>query len=223
MRKKSELFSEISQSKYTSQTPLHMECHAPSGKLQHIMGSRPKVRKSAPKLAEPELFEYSVKYLAQRACASEELRTRLRRRAANARDIDAVIARLKEVGYLDDQKFAETYASSRAGNEGFGRLRVLSDLRSRRIAPSTAEKAVAEVFEGKEEADLIDAYIERRMPSLQIQGLIEDQRELAKAYRRLRRAGFSSAGVMSALRRRAARPEEIEEPLDEAQEGDEPL
>ena len=179
------------------------------------MEQRGKVRKSAPKLAEGELFEYSVRYLAQRSCSSEELKTRLRRRAAKLSDIDPVIARLKDIGYLNDRKFAESFASLRAENDGFGRMRVLSDLRSRRIAPGTAEKAVAEVFEGKEEAALIDAYIERRMSSLRTGEPIEDPRELAKAYRRLRRAGFTSGGVLSALKRRAARPEEIEEPLED--------
>lgn len=173
------------------------------------------MRKSALKLAEAELFEYSVRYLAQRSCSSEELKTRLRQRALKTGDVETVIDRLKDIGYLNDRKFAESFASNRADNDGFGRMRVLSDLRSRRVAPSTAEQAVAQVFEGKEEAGLIDAYIERRLPSLQTHGLVEDQRELAKAYRRLRRAGFSSGGVMQALKRRAARPEEIEEPAEE--------
>jgi regulatory protein len=195
-----------------------MECHAPSGKLQYIVQERRKVRKIAPKLAEAELFEYSVRYLARFACSSEELKAKLRLRAAKPEDIDGVIARLKDVGYLNDRKFAEGFASNRAENDGFGRMRVLSDLRSRRVAPATAEKVVADIFEGKEEADLIDAFIDRRMPSLKARDLIEDRRDLAKAYRRLRRAGFSSGGVMSALKRRAARPEEIEEPLEESLE-----
>jgi regulatory protein len=176
---------------------------------------RKKVRKPAPKLAETELFEYSVRYLAQRSCSSEALKTKLHTRAARASDVDTVIARLKDVGYLNDKKFAENFAANRAENDGFGRMRVLSDLRSRRVAPALAEKAVADVFEGKQEADLIDAFIERRMPSFQGAAKIADQRELARAYNRLRRAGFSSTGALSALRRRAARPEEIEEPFED--------
>jgi len=167
------------------------------------------------------LFEYSVRYLAQRSCSSEELKTKLRRRAARSSDADSVVARLQDAGYLNDARFAESFASSRAENDGFGRMRVLSDLRSRRVAPTTAERAVAEVFAGKDEADLIDAFIERRMPSLKEAGLIEDQRDLAKAFRRLRRAGFSSGGALSALKRRAARPEEIEEPTEDEEDPEE--
>jgi hypothetical protein len=71
---------------------------------------------------------------------------------------------------------------------------------------------VEQVFEDKSESELIDAFIERRLPSLVGAGQIEDERILARAYRRLRRAGFSSGGTLTALKRMAARPESIEEP-----------
>jgi regulatory protein len=164
------------------------------------------------KLAAEELFQYSVRYLGIRACSSDELKARLRPRAARAADVDSTIARLKEIGYLNDQRFAEGYATARLESDGFGRLRVLRDLRARRVTGKIAEKAIEQAFEGKAESELIDAFIVRRMASLARAGPIEDERVLAKAYRRLRRAGFSSGGSLTALKRLAARPELIEEP-----------
>jgi regulatory protein len=171
--------------------------------------------KTARKLAPEELFEYAVQCLGRRPFAAEELKVKLRTRAARVADVDAAIARLKDVGYLDDKRFAESFALNRAENDGFGKMRVLSDLRARRVAPKVAETAVAQVFEDRGESEQIEAYIERRMPSLRAGGKIEDARELARAYRRLRRAGFSSGGALAALKRAAARPEEIEEPVEE--------
>ncbi len=172
------------------------------------------------KLAAEELFEYSVRYLGLRACSSEELRTRLRARAASLADVDATISRLKEIGYLNDQRFAESFAANRVENNGFGRMRVLNDLRSRRVTGHLAESAVEQAFEGKTESGLIDAYIERRMPSI-FGRKVEDERKLMAAYRRLRRAGFSSGGIMTALKRLAARPELIDEPPEEEAPEDE--
>ena len=43
---------------------------------------------------------------------------------------------------------------------------MLSDLRGKRVSAQVAEKAVEGVYEGKEENDLINAYIDRKMPSL---------------------------------------------------------
>ena len=180
------------------------------------MRARKTARKRGPqKLATEELFEYAVRCLGRRAFASEELSTKLRMRAANAADVAPTIARLKDVGYLDDKRFAESFALNRAENDGFGRMRVLSDLRARRVPAKLAETAVAQVFEERSESDQIEAFIDRRMPSLRAKGKVEDDRELARAWRRLRHAGFSSGGALAALKRLAARPELIEEPLEE--------
>ena len=169
----------------------------------------------ARKLAAEQLFEYAVKCLGVRAYSTGDLKSKLRMRAANPADVDATIDRLKDIGYLNDQRFAENFASARVENEGFGRMRVLSDLRARRVPGTLAEQAVEQALEGKSEAELIDSYIERRMPSIAAGGRIEDERKLANAYRRLRRAGFTSGPILSALKGLAARPELLEEPIEE--------
>jgi regulatory protein len=175
-------------------------------------------RSRARKLAAEELFEYAVKCLGVRGYSTGDLKSKLRVRAANPLDIDAAIDRLTAIGYLNDQRFAESYASMRVGNEGFGRMRVLSDLHARRVPGSMAEQAVDRALEGKTEAELIAAYIARRMHSVAAGGKIEDERKLAAAYRRLRRAGFTSGAVLTALKGLAAQPDLLEEPIGEEEE-----
>lgn len=139
-------------------------------------------------------------------------------RAANAADPDKIIERLKEIGYLDDRRYAESFASSRVENDGFGRMRVLNDLRARRVAPDLAVRAVDQAIGEKSEAEQIEAFIERRMPSISKAAALEDDRKLAAAYRKLRRAGFSSAPVLAALRKRARNPETFEDAPPEEEE-----
>jgi regulatory protein len=174
------------------------------------------------KLAAEELFEYAVKCLGARAYSTGDLKSKLRMRAANPADAEAAIDRLKDIGYLDDRRFAEGYAAARVENEGFGRMRVLNDLRARRVSGAMAEQAVEHAIGDKSEAELIDAFIERRMHSVASGGKIEDEKKLAAAYRKLRRAGFTSGPILAALKRIAARPEELEEPL-EGEEAEEQL
>ncbi len=107
----------------------------------------------------------------------------------------------KDIGYLDDRRFAEGYATARVENEGFGRMRVLNDLRAHRVSGEMADQAVERAIGEKSEAELIDAFIERRMHSVVAGGRIEDERKLAAAYRKLRRAGFTSGPILSALKR----------------------
>jgi regulatory protein len=171
-----------------------------------------KPRKPQAKLAEDALFDYAVRALANRACSSDELRFKLRRRAAALSDIETVIARLVDLGYLDDKRFAEMYTSMRVENDGFGRTRVLHDLRARRVTPKLAEQAVSRAFEDRNEQEMVTAYIERRMPVILAGGHLDDERKLAAAYRKLRRAGFSPGAILTVLRRFAAHPELLEEP-----------
>jgi regulatory protein len=164
------------------------------------------------KLATEELFEYAVKALGMRAHSVADLNAKLRLRAAHLPDVDLIIARLKDVGYLDDHRYAESFASARAANDGFGRMRILIDLASHRVPRELAQAAVDKALEGRSEEELIQEYIERRMASVEL----DDERKLASAFRKLRRAGYSTGPVLAVLKRRAKRPEMVDEmPEDE--------
>lgn len=164
-----------------------------------------------------ELFGYATKVLTMRAQSAEELRVKLRRKTPHVAEVDGVIARLKEIGYLNDVRFAESFATARRDNDGFGKFRVLTDLRKRRVTPKLAEKAVTEAFAGVDETTAITNYVERRLPLIAAGG-VNDQLKLAAAYRKLRRAGFATSPVMAVLKRFAAKPEELEDPPDESEE-----
>jgi regulatory protein len=122
------------------------------------------LQKRARKLTSEELFEYAVKCLGVRAYSVGDLKLRLRMRAANPSDVDGLIGRLQDIGYLNDQRFAENYASARVANEGFGRMRVLNDLRARQVSGNMAEQAVEQALAGKSEAELIEEPIEEDEP-----------------------------------------------------------
>jgi regulatory protein len=174
-----------------------------------------------PRLLDAEaLWPYALKVLAGRAYATGELREKLRRRAARPSDIDAVLARLKQDGYLDDQRFAEGYAAARLSTDRFGRGRVIHDLRQRRVAPALAERTVQQVYENVDEQQLIDEWIRRKYRTAAREALFQDEKDLAAAYRRLLRAGFRTGEILRALKRFARNPDLLDgfEPPDETVE-----
>jgi regulatory protein len=176
-------------------------------------------RKPRPLDAE-SLWSYALKALAQRAHSTGELREKLRRRAERITDIDEIIARLKDIGYLDDRRFAESFASARLSGDRFGRGRVIHDLRQRRVAPALAEKTVGQVYENVDEQALIDEWIRKKYRVAPREGLFQDEKDLAAAYRRLLRAGFKTGDILRALKRFARDPELLNafEPPDETAE-----
>ena len=153
------------------------------------------------------LWGYALKALGGRAHSSGELKDKLRRRAETAGDVDEVIARLKDLGYLNDQKFAETFAAARLSGDKFGKTRVIQDLRQRRVAPTVAERTVRKVYENVDEQALIEDWIQRKYRKAPREGLFEDQKDFASAYRRLARAGFRSGEIVRALKKYAKNPE----------------
>jgi regulatory protein len=166
------------------------------------------------------LWGYALKVLGGRACSTGELREKLGRRAEHAADIDTTISRLKELGYLNDQRFAEGFAASRLAGEKFGKTRVIQDLRQRRVAPALAERTVQKVYQDVDEQALIEEWIRRKYRTAPREGLFADEKDLGKAYRRLARAGFRTGEIVRALKRFAKNPDLLDgfEPPVEAEE-----
>lgn len=159
------------------------------------------------KLDAGALWEYALRALGVRAHSAGELRQKLLRRAENQGDIPPILERLKEYGYLDDRRYAESFSAARLENQGFGRARVVSDLRKRRVAPGLAEKAVNAAYAETDETALVEAYLRRKFRGAALEQTLQDPRKLAAAYRRLRAAGFSAGNSIRTLKRFAAEPE----------------
>jgi len=157
------------------------------------------------------LWESALRALAKRAHSTGELREKLLGRAQRASDVPGVLARLKQSGYLNDQRFAEGYSASRLENQGFGKSRVLRDLGRRRVAPGLAEKAVQEAYRGVDEIELIEDFLRRKFRNLPLETHLAEPRKLASAYRRLRGAGFSAGNTLGVLKRYAREPELLDE------------
>ncbi|MGA8026799.1 MAG: RecX family transcriptional regulator [Bryobacteraceae bacterium] len=168
------------------------------------------------KLSREALWNYALRALGSRPHSAGELRQKLAQRAESSDDVDAAMAKLREYGFADDQKFSEAFAAGRLENRGFGRFRVLRDLRSKRIAPLIAELAVQKAFADTDEQDLIQRFLEKKYRGKDLTAFLNQEKNLANAYRRLRTAGFTSSGSLSVLRRYAQQtPEWTEAPEDE--------
>lgn len=166
------------------------------------------MRERTPKRLDADaLWQFALKLLGGRAHSTGQLRQKLRLRAARVEDVDDAMGRLKELGYLDDRKFAESFAASRLSGDKFGRTRVIQDLRQRRVAPALAESSVGKVYEGVDESVMIEAWIRRKYRLAPREGLFSDDKDMASAYGRLARAGFRSGDIIRVLKRFARNPE----------------
>jgi regulatory protein len=159
-------------------------------------------RKSArphPVLNEAGLYDYAVKVLGRQMRSEADLRRLMKARVAPGADgeaaIAAVVVRLKELRYLDDRSFAETYARLRQQNQKLGQTRVKHDLKQKGVHDALiAETLEARYGQTNEEA-LAREHLERkriRKP--------ENEKETARILRRLVTAGFSTGVIYKILR-----------------------
>jgi len=162
-------------------------------------------------LDENRLLAFAAQALSARALTVSELREKLKRRAATPSDVDLVLARLKEAGYLNDQRFAESYAGWRRDDGGFGKTRVLRDLMSRRVAPAVAKQAADAAFKETDEVAMIEAFLQRKYRGKDLAALLKEEKHLASAYRKLRTSGFSTANSIKVLKRYADQAELLED------------
>ena len=160
------------------------------------------------------LYQLAVRALARRARSSGEIRALLARRKAAKADIEAVIHRLKEHGYLDDTRFARSFVASRIENRLEGKVRVRRDLAARRVKPEIADEAVRRGFEEVDEARLLRQYLQRK---LRVSKPLNKPSAVQSLYRRLLRAGFRSDTIVGELKRL------LRGPLSKAAASDEPI
>jgi len=111
--------------------------------------------------------------------------------------IDEVIARLRGYGYLDDAKFAQSYASLRLRERPIGRRRLQRDLWLKKIDKQTADTALDEVFESTPEDELIERAIAKR---IRLRGKPKTREEAKKLFDHLIRQGFEFELVSDKVR-----------------------
>jgi regulatory protein len=176
-------------------------------------------------VGEAGLFEYAVGALARRMRTERDLRRLMKTRAEEGETgiqaMDRVVVRLKELGYLSDERFAEGYARVRKESEKLGRRRVQQDLMSKGVGKELVATTLEAAYEDVDEVALARQYIARKrmkQPSGE-----NAQKETARAMNRLLRAGFSSRSVFKVLREWEL-PEELVEGMDaggaEVEEGE---
>src|SRR5207253_5606794 len=144
------------------------------------------------------VFARAGKLLAAKPRSIAELRERLLEgRGATRPVVDEAIERLREYGYLDDARFAQSYASLRVQQRPVGRQRLQRDLWLKKIDKKTADEVLDQVFEAAPESELIDRAIEKRV---RLRGKPKTRAEAKKLFDHLLRQGFGFELVSEKVR-----------------------
>jgi regulatory protein len=160
--------------------------------------SRPKKRS----YSEDELYEYAVGALARRMRTVAELKRLMRARVEDVESeygrtlVELVIRRLKDQGYLNDSQYAASFSSLRRDNQKFGRMRIVTDLKTKGVHGEVIQKAVDAAFDGVSEEKQARAYLRKKRLEKP-----KDQKQTARIFRQLARAGFGTKTIFTILKK----------------------
>jgi len=139
--------------------------------------------------------------LAVRARSRHELASRLLRAGFEREEVDAELARLEDVGLVDDRAFARELAEHHLTVRRSGRRAVSSALAAKGVSGATIERTLAELTGGEGEADRALALATDR--ARRLQGLAPEvafARLVSFLARRGYDGGVARAAARSALR-----------------------
>jgi regulatory protein len=171
------------------------------------MNFKPKTPR--PPLDPPGLLEYAVRSLSSRMKSVRDLRRNMSKRAepgeAGEAAMDAVILKLKDLGYLSDERFAADFTRLRKENQKFGKRRVQQGLMQKGIAQELTNTTLSEAYENVDEVALAKQYVERKRMKKP-----EGDKEIARTMRRLIAAGFTTKTIWKVLRSWGTELEEVD-------------
>jgi len=139
--------------------------------------------------------------LARRPYSVAEMRRALEKKYPDSSQVPKAIARLRELHYLDDKKFAEHYASSLARNRAYGRYRIRRELKAKLVDYRQIEPALQQAFGETSEPELLQQTLEKKLRTLRLPLTRPRFHSLCQS---LLRRGFNSGDIIKAVR---ARPE----------------
>ena len=127
----------------------------------------------------------ALNYLGYRARSEREVRERLRRYGYGREISEGVVARLKELGYLDDRDFARIVAREKARH--YGPRKVSAELRRSGVDAELVRSVVEEEFAGRSELEDARSAAARRY------NMAGSDAEARRVYGFLTRRGYSAA------------------------------
>ena len=138
--------------------------------------------------AEMKAKAKAMRYVARRARTITEVRRKLREKDHPEPAIDVAVARLEELGYLDDADYAREYVQSRFQSKGYGPVRLRRELKERGVGRHEIEDAML-LMDDEDVLDAARTHAQKRWPRLAGEDDPRRRREKLGGY--LRRRGFT--------------------------------
>jgi len=138
--------------------------------------------------------------LSRRPYSVAELRRALEKKFPDSPGVEEAVVRLRQLGYLDDARFAEAYASTLARVRNYGRHRIRRELKSKLVDYRVIDQAVENAFRSVDECELLERTVDKKLRTLRKP---LTRARLASLCQSLIRRGFRADDIMRVIRSRS--------------------
>jgi regulatory protein len=147
-----------------------------------------------------ETIAAALRLLSRQSRSEQDLATRLLRKGFAPADVDAALLRCRQLGYLDDERFA-LERSRRLLREGKAvGWRLQADLRQRGIPEQLAHSAAEAAGRELSPREILATLLTRRFPAFDYQRATDKEKRRVLDY--LLRRGFSLGSILSYFQNR---------------------
>ena len=145
-------------------------------------------------MTKEEAFSKLLKYCSYQERCHEEVRSKLLSLKIYGNDLENVISKLIENDFLNEERFANAYAGSKFRQLGWGRTKILHQLKARKISDYCINEAMKEIHP-EEYLRILKQNIEKKILQLG-----KDANRLDKIARYLAGKGFEPELVWRELK-----------------------
>ena len=131
------------------------------------------------KLSEKELLSRMYRYCAFQERSEKEARLKLQELNANPVILNKITNRLKEEGFLNEDRFIRTYVLGKLRNKYWGKIKIKQGLKERSIDEDAIEKHMA-VIEESEYLEIIGKLIRKKKELIRDQDIFIIKNKVAK-------------------------------------------
>jgi len=124
-----------------------------------------------------------------------EIRKYFKAKGEAPEDIEAAIARLLQMGLLDDSLYAQRYISGPARHKGYGRVRIYRELLARGVDGDVVQEALEECHDSEAELELLVKVGRRKWEEFARTG-VPPEKARTRLYAHLGRRGFSQRAII---------------------------
>ena len=154
--------------------------------------SRKDIKKYDKKMRLLEAKDKAFKLLSYRMRSVGEIKKRLREKSFLLDEIEATVAHLKKLNYLNDLEFARAFAKEKVKLKMIGPLLLQSQLFKYHIEASLINQTLSEIYEQVDPYILIEMHLDKRSIA---KGYILDNNQKKKLNDYLSRKGFTWAQI----------------------------